>query len=162
MLVKSFTDDLAWQVQRQLVNTYFRKPQADPALKLQIQQERASAMLINAKLRALQFFAKHAKDQGASQLAVQVFGTSALEELTGIRTSGNPECGKLYTATEIANSCGCSSKKVGSVAKAYGLQEDDGKYGMWVLDKSRYNGKQVQSFRYNYAGRERMLELLKA
>ena len=25
MLVKSFTDDLAWNVQRQLVNTYFRK-----------------------------------------------------------------------------------------------------------------------------------------
>lgn len=31
MLVKSFTDDLAWQVQRQLVNTYFKKnePQID-------------------------------------------------------------------------------------------------------------------------------------
>ncbi len=25
MLVKSFTDDLAWEVQRQLVNSYFRK-----------------------------------------------------------------------------------------------------------------------------------------
>ena len=25
MLVKSFTDDLAWKVQRELVNTYFRK-----------------------------------------------------------------------------------------------------------------------------------------
>lgn len=28
MLVKSFTDDLAWQVQRQLVNTYFKKEPA--------------------------------------------------------------------------------------------------------------------------------------
>ncbi|MEX0447196.1 ORF6N domain-containing protein [Xenorhabdus sp. SGI246] len=27
MLVKSFTDDLAWQVQRELVNNYFRQPQ---------------------------------------------------------------------------------------------------------------------------------------
>ncbi|MDE9471008.1 ORF6N domain-containing protein [Xenorhabdus bovienii] len=27
MLVKSFTDDLAWQVQRELVSSYFRKPQ---------------------------------------------------------------------------------------------------------------------------------------
>ena len=26
MLVKSFTDDLAWDVQRQLVNGYFKKP----------------------------------------------------------------------------------------------------------------------------------------
>lgn len=33
MLVKSFTDDLAWQVQRQLVNSYFRvegKTQSEP------------------------------------------------------------------------------------------------------------------------------------
>ncbi|MEQ1977462.1 ORF6N domain-containing protein [Xenorhabdus sp. SGI240] len=27
MLVKSFTDDLAWQIQRELVNSYFRAPQ---------------------------------------------------------------------------------------------------------------------------------------
>ncbi|CAN7464362.1 ORF6N domain-containing protein [Acidovorax sp. LjRoot38] len=33
MLVKSFTDDLAWQVQRQLVNGYFRAKQALPAVK---------------------------------------------------------------------------------------------------------------------------------
>lgn len=30
MLVKSFTDDLAWAVQRQLVNTYFRAAAANP------------------------------------------------------------------------------------------------------------------------------------
>lgn len=30
MLVKSFTDDLAWQVQRELVNTYFRAKQLQP------------------------------------------------------------------------------------------------------------------------------------
>lgn len=30
MLVKSFTDDLAWQVQRQLVNNYFRVQQTPP------------------------------------------------------------------------------------------------------------------------------------
>ena len=33
MLVKSFTDDLAWQVQRQLVNTYFRKSEESSAVK---------------------------------------------------------------------------------------------------------------------------------
>lgn len=32
MLVKSFTDDLAWAVQRQLVNSYFRVKKAEPAL----------------------------------------------------------------------------------------------------------------------------------
>lgn len=53
MLVKSFTDDLAWDVQRQLVNSYFKVEQkkADDTLKLQIQQERAKAMLLNAQYR---------------------------------------------------------------------------------------------------------------
>lgn len=40
MLVKSFTDDLAWQVQRQLVNTYFRaKELMQPMTQIQILQQ---------------------------------------------------------------------------------------------------------------------------
>ena len=52
-LVKTFRDDLAWDVQRQLVNTYFKadKKKANDTLKTQIQQERARAMLLNAQYR---------------------------------------------------------------------------------------------------------------
>ncbi len=40
MLVKSFTDDLSWQVQRQLVNTYFRaKEMIQPMSQIQILQQ---------------------------------------------------------------------------------------------------------------------------
>ncbi len=50
MLVKSFTDDLAWDVQRALVNNYFRvaiKPKKfDPTKVI-----RANAMMLNAKSR---------------------------------------------------------------------------------------------------------------
>lgn len=47
MLVKSFTDDLAWAVQRELVNNYFRVkvPASSGA------EKRAAAMLLNAKSR---------------------------------------------------------------------------------------------------------------
>lgn len=60
MLVKSFTDDLAWDVQRQLVNTYFastpnqcRKAakQTKSAEEIAIANKRAVAMLLNAKNR---------------------------------------------------------------------------------------------------------------
>lgn len=37
MLVKSFTDDLAWKVQRQLVNTYFRTKKLSPQDMMRIQ-----------------------------------------------------------------------------------------------------------------------------
>lgn len=52
MLVKSFTDDLAWKVQRQLVNTYFRIQQMDdtfsglsPQLQYLIQMEQRQKQL---------------------------------------------------------------------------------------------------------------------
>ena len=64
MLVKSFTDDLAWTVQRQLVNTYFQttpeqrraaavQTNTDEAkARLEATTRRADAMLLNAKNRA--------------------------------------------------------------------------------------------------------------
>lgn len=58
MLVKSFTDDLAWDVQRQLVNTYFKASGATAAQhshrsdrELEAADKRAAAMLLNAKSR---------------------------------------------------------------------------------------------------------------
>lgn len=48
MLVKSFTDDLAWTVQRQLVNTYFRAVAAVPALDTLSPELR---LLINMELK---------------------------------------------------------------------------------------------------------------
>lgn len=53
MLVKSFTDDLAWEVQRQLVNSYFRVKSETPTKTIAPGAEkRAKAMLLNAKSRA--------------------------------------------------------------------------------------------------------------
>ena len=57
MLVKSFTDDLAWDVQRQLVNTYFKVSNSTPQhsrrsdRELEAADKRAAAMLLNAKSR---------------------------------------------------------------------------------------------------------------
>lgn len=61
MLVKSFTDDLAWKVQRQLVNTYFRakeifqraRPMSTPEMllaqaQLMVEQERRLSNVENA------------------------------------------------------------------------------------------------------------------
>ena len=61
MLVKSFTDDLAWEVQRQLVKNYFRKPQ-----RLYWQQTRQEAK--NNRLLetdAIKEFVAYAKGQGS-------------------------------------------------------------------------------------------------
>ena len=157
MLVKSFTDDLAWDVQRQLVNTYFRKGPADESLKVQIQQERAEAMLLNAKTRAFKQLIQAAKDKGLSDLAAQVFGITTVEAATGQKIDYRPECGKLYSAQDIADEVGSNRITVGKKATAAGLKTDE--YGMTVLSKSEHGPKQVPTFMYNEAGRKRVKEL---
>jgi hypothetical protein len=157
MLVKSFTDDLAWDVQRQLVNSYFRKGPADRSLRLQIQQERAEAMLLNAKTRAFKQLIQVAKDKGLSDLAAQVFGITTVEAATGQKIDYRPECGKLYSAQDIADEVGSNRITVGKKATAAGLKTDE--YGMTVLSKSEHGPKQVPTFMYNEAGRKRVKEL---
>lgn len=51
MLVKSFTDDLAWQVQRQLVNHYFRSKALTTPKDNSLRQAEIEARLRNAKTR---------------------------------------------------------------------------------------------------------------
>lgn len=51
MLVKSFTDDLAWAVQRELVNSYFRVRAKPTKAATPGAEKRAAAMLLNAKSR---------------------------------------------------------------------------------------------------------------
>lgn len=157
MLVKSFTDDLAWDVQRQLVNTYFRKGSADPTLKLQVQQERAHAMLMNAKTRALKAISSSIGDKKLSALAVQVFGLTAIEEVTGQKIDFRPECGKLYSAQQIADEVGSNRITVGKRATRAGLKTDE--YGITTLSKSENSPKQVHTFMYNEAGRAKVKEL---
>ncbi len=61
MLVKSFTDDLAWEVQRQLVKNYFRKPQH--LYWQQTRQEAKENRLLETD--AIKSFVAYAKSQGS-------------------------------------------------------------------------------------------------
>lgn len=49
MLVKSFTDDLAWEVQRKLIKTYFRAKQQNQMLMPQTYEEALEHLLISVK-----------------------------------------------------------------------------------------------------------------
>jgi len=78
MLVKSFTDDLAWNIQRELVNTYFNrqgKPEAissDPSKQL-----RAEAMVTNAKSRQVKMLLSMATetDEPLRKQTLQAYAT---------------------------------------------------------------------------------------
>lgn len=160
MLVKSFTDDLAWQVQRQLVNTYFRKTEESNTklLELQIKQERARAMYLNAVARLVKATGKQYEDLGLSPIAVDTMKVKAAEKATGADL-GNylPPTDKTYSATDIAKEIGCSANKIGKIANAHGLKSEE--YGVYVMDKSRYSSKEMPNFRYNEKGRQKLREI---
>ena len=59
---------------------------------------------------------------------------------------------KYYTATELGEMFGVSSKKIGKIAKANGLQSEEGspsQFGQWRLSKSPYSAHQCSTFVYN-------------
>lgn len=161
MLVKSFTDDLAWDVQRQLVNSYFRVEQkkADDTLKIQIQQERSKAMLLNAQYRMLKLLISKPELQKLSPVAVETLGIKATESIINADLGEYlPEVEKTYSATEVGNAFGITAAKVGRIANANGLKTDE--YGITVMDKSRYSSKEVPNFRYNERGKAKIKEIL--
>lgn len=161
MIVKSLKDDLAWQVQRQLVNSYFRveKQKADNTLKTQIQQERAQAMLLNAQYRMLKLLMDKPEIQKLSPVAVETLGIKATEAITGANLGEYlPEVPKTYSATEVGNALGISAQRVGKIANDNNLKTEE--YGITVMDKSRYSPKEVPSFRYNEKGKAKIKEIL--
>lgn len=161
MLVKSFTDDLAWDVQRQLVNSYFKvgKEKANETLKIQIQQERAQAMLLNAQYRMLKLLMEKPEIQKLSPVSVETLGIKATEAITGANLGEYlPQVEKTYSATEVGNAFGVSAMKIGKLANANNLKTEE--YGIFVMDKSPYNSKEMPNFRYNEKGKAKIKELL--
>jgi len=135
------------------------KPNNEDA-KLKIQQARAEAMLINARTRQAKLILEMQKNKTLSPVAVELLNINALEQLVDKPTDYRPDIGgKHYTATEIGKELGISANMVGKIANAHGLKTEE--YGIMALDKSPYSNKQVQSFRYNEKGRQKLIELVR-
>jgi phage anti-repressor protein len=64
---------------------------------------------------------------------------------------------KFYTATELAEEFGVSAQKVGRIATAFGLKNEE--CGEYRLSKSKYSNKQVEQFYYNEKGRQALAML---
>ena len=70
-----------------------------------------------------------------------------------------PETEKTYTAGEIGAELGISANKVGRIANQHKLKTAE--YGKLVWDKSPHSAKQVQAWRYNEAGKAKVIEVFK-
>lgn len=163
MLAKSFTDDLAWKVQRDLVNNYFRartvpeKPDELTELKIRAAADRAAAMKMNAENRRLKLLLDHPHLQNLSPIAQQTFELKAIESATGKDMGAFlPQCEELVQVSTLAEKwtkefgVKVTAAMLGRLANQNGLKTDD--YGVLAMDKAQHSNKEIPSFRYNPRG----------
>lgn len=173
MLAKSFTDDLAWQVQRELVNFYFRakdiiSEQADKLneMKIRASADRAAAMKMNAENRRLKLLLDHPHLKDLSPIAKETWALKSIEETTGEMVGSLPECGELVQTGTLAElwtkefGVPVTANMLGRLANANGLKTEE--YGIEAMDKSPYSAKEIPSFRYNQKGVEKLKRLAAA
>lgn len=127
-------------------------------LKAKNADKRLEIMELNAKTRQAKLLLEmtHRFKDRLSDTAIESMLALSANVLTGRELVPLPPTERLYTATEIAEMVGSSANKVGRVANELCLKTSE--YGMYVLDKSPHSSKQVEAFRYNKRGKERLLE----
>lgn len=124
MLVKSFTDDLAWEVQRQLVNTYFRAREI-------VQRVPDSYMIDDPVKRAERWIEEQREKQ-------QLITTVAIQEqqIAELQPKASYydvvlNCKDLISIGKIAKDYGWSAQKMNDYLHEKGVQYKQGK--TWLL-----------------------------
>lgn len=143
MLVKTFTDDLSWDIQRQLVKGYFKlkelKSSVDKDKRLEIMEKNANVRMAKM-LKSLIPFSK-------SERYKEILVSEATKVLTGRELIPPPEVeAKTITATQIAEKLGVSVQKIGIISNKYNLKTEQN--GYWVHEKAKYCNKEIPNFRY--------------
>ena len=143
MLVKTFTDDLSWEIQRQLVKGYFKlkelKSSVDKDKRLEIMEKNANVRMAKI-LKSLIPFSK-------SERYKEILVSEATKVLTGRELIPPPEVeAKTITATQIAEILGVSVQKIGIISNKYNLKTEQN--GYWVHEKAKYCNKEIPNFRY--------------
>ncbi|MCD2492727.1 ORF6N domain-containing protein [Lacrimispora sp. NSJ-141] len=143
MLAKSFTDDLAWQVQRQLVKSYFKVKEQKES-----KQDRTEIMMMNARSRMAQTYMKLAQVDTLSSTYKNVLVSKASEVLAGEPIIPLPaiEQKKAYSAKDIGIMFGISANKVGRIANQHRLKTAP--FGEYRRDKSQHSAHECDTWVY--------------
>lgn len=162
LLLKLMDTELARKQYKQVIRQYFKLEEAVKSgdyknfgrtkyMEIEARHNNSVARKANALRRI-------ADDPTTPKEYRQVLNAKAVEILTGQALLPLPETEKTYSATEIAEECGVSANKIGRIANEHNLKTEE--YGVYVFDKSPYSNKQVETFRYNETGRQRLIEVI--
>ena len=159
-LTKTFTDELSWRIQDILVDSYFAlkkiAKEIKPISEFQIKNQEIRDRYSRAKMsKELLEIAKNT-DNAMYKEILTAYAANTLADKNILPLPRLEQ--KTYTATEIGNIVGVSSKKIGMIANEYNLKTDEN--GYLAADKSPYSNKQVESFRYFEHAIEKFREAL--
>ncbi|HBC1013355.1 TPA: hypothetical protein IGZ65_005122 [Escherichia coli] len=91
--------------------------------------------------------------------AKQAMAASLINPVAGYEVIRLPAITEhYYTAGEVGKRYGISANKVGRIANAHCLKTDA--YGRWFIDKSAHSDRQVETFRYNDAGIQKIGDII--
>lgn len=109
-------------------------------------QKRLEAMMMNAKARLM-------KEQNKRiELMIKNPEYTPADEVP-------PIVPKTYSAGEVGAMLGVSANKIGRLANKHNLKVEE--YGEWFKGVTKSADKEVQTFRYNQKGIDKLRELLK-
>lgn len=121
----------------------YSKPAKQPTV---IQQQRAEAMLLNAKSRQSKLWLAIADKTDIKEYK-HICQQKAAEVLAGVPVLPMEEVTeKTYSATDIARKLGTSANRIGKIANQYNLKTPQ--YGKYFYSKSEHSCKEVETFRY--------------
>jgi len=122
MLVKSFTDDLAWQVQRDLVNKYFATPQPQtPPQSTALMSEVAETFKAYAEICECIGVTGNQKAIVANAATVKHTGINPLENMGLTQLTAETQ-EQTLTVSDIAKQLGIKNRQVNPILTKIGLQ----------------------------------------
>lgn len=111
-----------------------------------VQQQRAEAMLLNARSRQSKLWLSIAEKTDIKEYK-HICQQKAAEVLAGVPILPMEQVEeKTYSAAEIGKMLGVSANKIGKIANEHGLKTEQ--YGKLFYSKSEYSCKEVETWRY--------------
>lgn len=155
MLVMGFTGEKAYKWKVSFIEAFNKLEQAVKETKQLEKPKSQTAKIQTAKL-LMQLANKYKDNKEYSQ----ILDSYAVKELTGQELLPLPAVTeKYYSATDIAYELNVTSNYIGRLANIHKLKTE--KYGKWFYDKAKYCDKQIETFKYNEAGYNKLKSLLK-
>lgn len=158
MLVMGFTGAKAYQWKVSFIDV-FNKLEQTVKDNIKIQQlEKPKSN--TAKIQTAKLLMQLADKYKDNKEYAQILDSYAVKELTGQELLPLPAVTeKYYSATDIAYELNVTSNYIGRLANIHKLKTE--KYGKWFYDKAKYCDKQIETFKYNEAGYNKLKSLLK-